>query len=72
MNEATQHPNTPNSPSTASMEPGSYGYCSWHHAYSAGVRVINVVEQASGPGRVDFACLPCREQHHLVPFADRP
>lgn len=72
MNEATQDPITRTSPSPAVMEPGSYGYCSWHRGYSAGIRVINVVEQGSGPGGVEFACLPCREEHNLVPFADQP
>jgi hypothetical protein len=53
------------------MAPVSYSYCSWHLGYSADTRVINVQEQGSGPGGVQFACLPCREKHNLVPYADR-
>lgn len=71
MNEGTQNQNASNSPHTATTEPVSYGYCTWHRGYSTGVRVINVVEQGSGPGGVQSACLPCRKQHDLVPFADQ-
>ncbi|MFC8102741.1 hypothetical protein [Streptomyces sp. NPDC057363] len=72
MNESTQDQNAENSPTVATTEPMAYGYCSWHRGYSAGIRVIEVVEQGTGPGRVQSACGPCREEHHLVPYADRP
>ncbi|MGQ4439862.1 hypothetical protein ACN6LI_004735 [Streptomyces violaceoruber] len=72
MNESTQDQNPPNSPAAATAEPMTYGYCSWHRGYSAGIRVIEVVEQGTGPGRVQSACGPCREEHALVPYADRP
>lgn len=72
MNEGTQDQNTANSPSKAVTESMTYGYCSWHRGYSAGIRVIEVVEQASGPGRVQSACEPCRDMFGLVPYADQP
>ncbi|MCX4665583.1 hypothetical protein OG453_02650 [Streptomyces sp. NBC_01381] len=72
MNEGTQNQNAPDSPSTATTAPVSYSYCSWHLGYSADTRVINVQEQGSGPGGVQFACLSCREKHNLVPYADQP
>jgi len=50
---------------------GPYGYCSWHHRFAAGVRLIDVIEQGSGPGGVHYACPPCIKTHRLVPFADR-
>jgi len=51
--------------------PTAYGYCSWHHRFAAGVRLIDVIEQGSGPGCVHYACPPCITVHRLVPFADR-
>ncbi|MGB8938836.1 MAG: hypothetical protein WCD21_01130 [Streptomyces sp.] len=72
MNERTQDQNAPDSPNTATMAPVSYGHCSWHLGYSADTRVINVQEQGSGPGGVQFACGPCREMYGLVPYADQP
>lgn len=65
MTETTHTPDTPNTPT-------AYGYCSWHKAYAAGVRLINVHEQGSGPGGSAYACQPCRQAYGLVPFADRP
>lgn len=52
--------------------PQGYGYCSWHHRFAGDVRLIDVVNQGSGPGHVHYACGPCRETHRLVPYADRP
>lgn len=52
--------------------PTGYGYCSWHQRFAANVRLINVIEQGSGTGHVDYACPPCVTAHQLVPFADRP
>uniref|UniRef100_UPI0028115FC2 hypothetical protein n=1 Tax=Streptomyces alfalfae TaxID=1642299 RepID=UPI0028115FC2 len=72
VNEGTQDQDATKSPSTAATEPMTYGYCSWHRGYSTGIRVIEVVEQASGPGHVQSACGPCREMYGLVPYADRP
>ena len=51
--------------------PTAYGYCSWHKRFAAGVRLIDVIEQGSGPGCVHYACPPCITAHRLVPFADR-
>lgn len=65
MTERTHTPDTSDSPT-------AYGYCSWHRASAAGVRLIQVQEQGSGPGGGVFACLPCMEAHGLVAFADQP
>lgn len=65
MSERTHTPGTSNSPT-------AFGHCSWHRGSAEGVRLINVIEQGSGPGGGVFACEPCRETHRLVPFADRP
>ncbi|WP_406470136.1 hypothetical protein OH738_29400 [Streptomyces hirsutus] len=51
--------------------PTGYGYCSWHQRFAADVRLIDVIEQGSGPGHVHYACPPCRTAHGLVPYADR-
>lgn len=51
--------------------PVAYGWCSWHEGHASGLRLITVHEQGSGPGGGAFACGPCRELHHLVPFADQ-
>ena len=64
MNESTQT-------ETAAGNPTAYGFCSWHKRFSAGVRLIDVIEQGSGPGAVHYACPPCITTYRLVPFADR-
>lgn len=65
MAESTQ-------PTAAEDNPTSYGFCSWHDRFADDVRLIDVVEQGSGPGGTQYACGPCRTKHGLVPFADRP
>lgn len=67
MAESTQAP-------AAVRNPSAYGWCAWHKKYSGGVRLIDVVEQGSGPGTAGnlFACARCRETFRLVPYADRP
>ncbi|BDD71737.1 hypothetical protein [Streptomyces violaceoruber] len=65
MTESTQNDD-------ATDTPMSYGFCSWHNRFAADVRLIVVIEQGSGPGGAQYACRPCREEHRLVPFADRP
>ncbi|MFE4051252.1 hypothetical protein [Streptomyces sp. YIM B13518] len=52
--------------------PQGYGYCSWHNRFAGDVRLIDVVEQGTGPGHVHYACAPCRREHNLIPYADRP
>ncbi|MET7294908.1 hypothetical protein ABZS79_22720 [Streptomyces griseoloalbus] len=66
MNDSTQT-------ELAEDTPTGYGFCSWHHRFAAGVRLIDVIEQGSGvgAGAVQYACGPCRQAHGLVPFADR-
>ena len=59
-------------PVPAAHAPVSYGWCSWHKGTAAGVRLIDVHEQGSGPGGGVFACGRCMEVHRLIPFADRP
>jgi hypothetical protein len=58
----------------ATATPTAYGWCAWHKKYSGGVRLIEVIEQGSGPGTAGnlFACGPCREIHRLTPYSDRP
>lgn len=51
--------------------PQSYGWCAWHRGHSHGIRLIDAIEQASGPGVALFACEPCRTANALVPLADR-
>lgn len=63
-------PRTP-APADDRPAPVAYGWCSWHEGHAAGVRLITVHEQGSGPGGGIFACSPCRELHRLVMFADR-
>lgn len=67
MEEPTQSPGAENTPA-----PTAFGYCCWHGGVTAGVRLIDVIEQGSGPSPALFACPPCRETYHLVPLADRP
>lgn len=52
-------------------EPASYGYCSWHGGDTDTARLINAIEQGTGPGIGLFACAPCRDQYKLVPLADQ-
>lgn len=47
------------------------GWCHWCQNAADNVRVIQVDEQGSGRGGVRYACGPCREEHHLVPLAER-
>ncbi|WP_406469042.1 hypothetical protein OH738_18110 [Streptomyces hirsutus] len=62
----------PTQTETSEGTPRGYGYCSWHHRFAADVRLIDVIEQGSGPGHVHYACPSCRRVHGLVPYADRP
>lgn len=54
--------------------PTGYGWCAWHQGHAEGVRLIEVIEQGSGPGTAGnhFACRPCRQGYGLVPLADQP
>lgn len=63
MAESTHTGTTDNSP--------RYGHCHWHNGQARGVRLIEVIEQGSGPGHGLNACPPCRGLHGLVPLADR-
>ena len=64
MSDTTQPPTTEDTPQ-------AFGWCHWHQGHTHGVRLIDVIEQGSGPGHVHYACAPCRQTHGLVPFADR-
>jgi hypothetical protein len=59
---------------TAANTPTAYGWCAWHQGHARGVRLIQVIEQGSGPGTAGnrFACHPCRQAYDLVPLADQP
>lgn len=69
MAEPTQAPTTEDSPETA---PERYGFCHWHQDSARGIRLIDAIEQGSGPGITYYACPPCIQTHRLVPLADRP
>lgn len=64
MAEPTQTGPTGNTPT-------AFGWCSWHSGHAGGVRLIEIIEQGSGPGGAQFACGPCITANGLVPFADR-
>ncbi|MGW4021076.1 hypothetical protein [Streptomyces sp. NPDC005009] len=64
MNESTQTEATEGTPT-------AYGWCAWHQGHAGGVRLIDVIEQGSGPGHTHYACSPCRVTYGLVPYADR-
>ncbi|GAA5033246.1 hypothetical protein [Streptomyces siamensis] len=49
-----------------------YGWCHWHRGHSQTARLVQIIEQSSGPGAGLYACAPCREQRGLTPVADRP
>lgn len=54
--------------------PTGYGWCAWHRAFSNTVRLVQAIDQGSGPnpgGRL-FACSSCRDVYHLKPVADQP
>lgn len=59
-------------PEAAQAEPLSIAWCSWCKAFTSTARVVQVVEQQSGPGFHVFACADCREAHGLTCFADQP
>ena len=67
MAEPTQTAGTTNAPTAV-------GWCAWHQNYARGVRLIQVIEQSSGPGTMGnhFACHPCRQAYNLAPLADQP
>ncbi|MFR9800083.1 hypothetical protein ACL02U_29950 [Streptomyces sp. MS06] len=65
--DETTHTAAPTDTPTA-----QYGWCHWHQGVVQGVRLIDAIEQGSGPGITQSACRPCREEHGLVPLADRP
>jgi hypothetical protein len=47
-------------------------WCHWHGDFTDTGRLVTAVEQGSGPGAHQYACAPCRAQHHLTPWADQP
>jgi hypothetical protein len=69
--DATQDTTQHDSPPQTHNQTG-WGYCSWHQRFAADVRLINVIEQGSGPGDAHYACPDCRNLHGLTLFADQP
>ncbi|MGM9380359.1 hypothetical protein [Streptomyces antibioticus] len=51
--------------------PTPSGWCHWHQGHADGIRLINVIEQGSGPGATQSACPPCISAHGLTLFKDR-
>lgn len=62
----------PENTQTAANTPAGHGWCSWHENYARNVRLINTIEQGSGPGCGQYACPPCRQAYDLTLFTDRP
>lgn len=65
MGESTQAP-------AEVRNPSGYGWCAWHQNYARGVRLVQVLEAASGSGKNLFACPTCRDVYDLTPYADQP
>ncbi|MFJ9536622.1 hypothetical protein ACIRPX_05125 [Streptomyces sp. NPDC101225] len=65
MQQPTDTPATPASPR-------EWAHCAWHGAMSDTARLVQIIEQGSGPGANLFACAPCREVYRLAPIADQP
>ncbi|MFJ4418312.1 hypothetical protein [Streptomyces sp. NPDC088925] len=51
----------------------SIGWCAWHRGLADDPVLIQVVEQASGPGSGGrlYACPRCRESYQLTPYAEK-
>lgn len=60
-------PNGPTAPTTT-----TWAYCSWHKGVSKTARLVQIIEQGSGPGAGLFACAGCRTIYRLTPIADQP
>lgn len=69
--ESTMSESTQPAATGEETSPTAYAFCSWHQRFAGGVRLIDVIEQGSGPGGAQYACGPCRKMYGLVPFADR-
>lgn len=65
MTEPTRAPSAPTIPATLA-------HCSRCDALAATCRLVQIIEQVSGPGGGVFACAPCRTLHGLIPVADLP
>jgi hypothetical protein len=65
MTEPTRAPNAPTIPTT-------FAWCSWCEIFAGTCRLVQIIEQGSGPGGGLFACEPCRAERRLVPVADQP
>ncbi|WP_129287006.1 hypothetical protein [Streptomyces sp. GZWMJZ-114] len=51
----------------------SIGWCAWHRGLADDPVLIQVVEQASGPGSAGrlYACPRCRDSYQLTPYAEK-
>ncbi|MGX9919461.1 hypothetical protein ACWIG4_06360 [Streptomyces sp. NPDC002248] len=47
------------------------GWCHWHKSRGKDVRLVQVIEQGSGPGYEFYGCAACRTKFHLAPFAEQ-
>jgi hypothetical protein len=72
MTEPTRAPSGPAIPAPAQPAHSAYAWCSYHDDFADTCRLVQIIEQGSGPGGGLFACAPCRATHRLVPVADQP
>jgi hypothetical protein len=46
-------------------------WCNWHDGLSETSLLVQIIQAATGPGGMQYACARCREQHGLIPLAER-
>jgi hypothetical protein len=45
-------------------------WCNWHRGLSGNTVLVQIIEAATGPGGMLYACEDCRTQHDLAPLAE--
>lgn len=46
-------------------------WCNWHKGLASSALLVRVLEAASGPGGMLYACRDCRVRHSLTPLTER-
>lgn len=56
------------------VTPETSGHCNWCQTTSDTLRLVQMIEQNSGPGYPQYACAACRDQHYplLTPIDGQP